>query len=1249
MNIFRKLIPKVKSTKSTQVSSAVAKSQTQEGETAIEARKTPTVISSKVCQHGLFILYPSPDIPNAQLHYSVDIVAVHGLNGKAWGTWTDKDNRMLWLKDFLPEEIPDARIMTFGYDSTLMFSQSKGRIEDFARDLLNRLWMLRQSPQARDFEDYCCMNLGGIVVKKALVLAHELNHQYHNIVTSTIGIVFMGTPHRGADIVNWTSFLTNAIKAVSGNQIVRTDLLKELNTHSLTLLEISKSFLPRSSNLSIMSFIETQIEPSLKALVVPTESSQLGLPNEMVFPVNEHHRSICRYPSATDQTYMLVKASIKSILLNTSGSLPSEDTNAESDEIILRISGLRYKISATNRGFDTCSQILHVSGDTDFGDLGRILEKQAPGQPLLDTCCLIIPQDFKFKGCTYPISHEWIDCFTLPIRVTNGQPCYNSSLGYQINAQQSIAAFFSKIFPDSMEAKIRKSPKLTQDGVKLSHSVMVGKDDASALQISLIRTARIQDRKATKSQVPEELGTFPLFSTQPYKDRLPSQAASQGGLFFPMYEREAMYIAFDCLAGNKYAVRPFLGGINAISGRSLIADHSNSPRKQDYIVIPEQRRLDGISVQPGIVKQFVAVTLNPKSAKDQIAKVSFHNKPIAADPKITKREATIEWQMTGKDEIGGIQLQIIPQFNHKQMFAGSIKDACPRHFGGRLESYRPVPSGAAIYDVLKTPEELGLNAGDTIHIRNFDQERRGDRSKKMFDLRLEMPNSSNVLELEALPGPVPEIIVLVQSSRSGHDAISFRVTIQEKFDAIQMAAQRAFQLRNGILHISGRVHNNPDLHLPVTSWKHLKFLVEPEIWSEKAHWSTDGCYLANFENQHSDTDIEQLRIGPNVDLILLPIVPKRVCRIIFPHNARAESNNTVNPLLLEVPEDATVETLRKMLERVTKASTHVFRVTSLNCSDLPNENRIFDQENIPECYSMPVLAFNSSIRLYIRTLTGKTICIYAWPEDTIENVKLLVQRKEGIPPKQQTLVSFEEGILLKDELTLNDYGIKGTVKIVLVLRLRGGGSPGFTTVTLGGSKILVRKVTDVSQLKADIFRTFGIFVHCQQFDLPDDFFLADKSLTLELKLRPHELVPLGIGAGGNLIQEIIKDKSNPAIWDVGSSKILSIHIINSHDFTTITGKPAPKAPVPRETYLALSLSRGKPLRGKNYNKGKGVSSNGAFDNLIGLDEGEEDDFKDDWGLTLSDTYASDGDDRFPLALLETDQTVPWFRGLGQKK
>lgn len=81
----------------------------------------------------------------------LSIVAVHGLDGNARSTWTDPDSGKFWLEDFLPDAFPKARVITFGYDSGLAFSRSKAGIENSARDLLNRLRILRSSYEVTNY------------------------------------------------------------------------------------------------------------------------------------------------------------------------------------------------------------------------------------------------------------------------------------------------------------------------------------------------------------------------------------------------------------------------------------------------------------------------------------------------------------------------------------------------------------------------------------------------------------------------------------------------------------------------------------------------------------------------------------------------------------------------------------------------------------------------------------------------------------------------------------------------------------------------------------------------------------------------------------------------------------------------------------------------------------------------------------------------------------------------------------------
>ena len=202
----------------------------------------------------------APDKPD------LDVVFVHGLNPKgnenhARKTWThggDASNTgIFWPQALLPESIPSARILLFGYNSSILVNASNAPVHGHANTLLNRLHNKRREENEKHRPIiFIAHSLGGLLVKQALVEA-KLNPLYTCIKASTYGIVFFATPHSGGNRASVADSAAKLCSALTGQG--KNSLLETLEKASL-LNEISKDhFRPQIGDYEVLTFMETRM------------------------------------------------------------------------------------------------------------------------------------------------------------------------------------------------------------------------------------------------------------------------------------------------------------------------------------------------------------------------------------------------------------------------------------------------------------------------------------------------------------------------------------------------------------------------------------------------------------------------------------------------------------------------------------------------------------------------------------------------------------------------------------------------------------------------------------------------------------------------------------------------------------------------------------------------------------------------------------------------------------------------------
>lgn len=114
----------------------------------------------------------------------------------------------MWLRDRLPRDVPQLRSLIYGYDTKLFKSRSFQDLDDIARSFIASLKEIRRSlPPARSLF-FLAHSLGGIVLKRALVLlGHDDQDEERKVLESVKALVFFGVPHKGMEISHFLAMV----------------------------------------------------------------------------------------------------------------------------------------------------------------------------------------------------------------------------------------------------------------------------------------------------------------------------------------------------------------------------------------------------------------------------------------------------------------------------------------------------------------------------------------------------------------------------------------------------------------------------------------------------------------------------------------------------------------------------------------------------------------------------------------------------------------------------------------------------------------------------------------------------------------------------------------------------------------------------------------------------------------------------------------------------------------------------------
>ncbi len=245
------------------------------------------------------------------------VVFIHGLGGDAYSTWQYGKSKDSFWPQWIADDLNQIDVYSLGYDAApSKWLGGSLPLFDRAKQALTELEDLADQPIL-----FICHSMGGLLLKEMLQQGQSGGvDEWKPVAQQTRGVVFLATPHVGADLADVFTKLGGLLSA--------TVSVKELEKNHSQLRRLNEWYQNNAPRLGIktISFYETK--PVAGFLVVDQSSANPGIGGAATIPLDTDHFGVCKPPSREGLPHSKVTRFIRRCF-QISGQTTAEQDSAD--------------------------------------------------------------------------------------------------------------------------------------------------------------------------------------------------------------------------------------------------------------------------------------------------------------------------------------------------------------------------------------------------------------------------------------------------------------------------------------------------------------------------------------------------------------------------------------------------------------------------------------------------------------------------------------------------------------------------------------------------------------------------------------------------------------------------------------------------------------------------------------------------------------------------------------------------------